>query len=137
MRTSCDRARHAQATDAVPNAGEHAAKFTLDTRFARRPLDLRLGALHGLRERRDASLSVDLLNAQEMLLRRHGMRWLFHRAVPGRIIKGSVTIAVSNRRWRRSIITRPTWWRLLLLLRRQESRGTMAIWRLECRNRVT
>lgn len=97
---------------------------------------MRLRTLHGLRKWRDATFSVDLLNTKEMLLRRHGVRWLFHRLVPGRVVEGRMAIAVRNRRWRRAIIAWPALRRLLVLGRQQGSSSTMAIGRFERRQQV-
>lgn len=63
MSTSRNRAGHAQATNATSNTREHTAEFTLDTRFSWWSLNLWLGTLHGLWERRDAASFVDLLDA--------------------------------------------------------------------------
>lgn len=50
------------------NTGKHAAKLAFDAGLACRSSKLRLGTLHGLRERGDPALAVHLLNTKEMPL---------------------------------------------------------------------
>lgn len=84
--------------DSSPYTREHATEFALDARFARRPGELWLGSLHGLRQRRDAALAVDLLDTKQISLVAVGGAYLLDASVPRWLVHRGSQAAVSSRR---------------------------------------
>lgn len=85
------------SADAASYAGEHTAELALNSGFVGRSWQLWLGALDGLWKRRNSTLTIDLLNAQQTP--RLPTRW--RRPFLGRTrsrvhICGDRTVAVSH-----------------------------------------